>query len=116
MYRTVLDSQKKAEEFIRNSGLTIKARDVDKAARDFIISKGFESIPHSLGHGIGIDVHEKPSLSPKSKDTLKSGMVFTIEPGIYVKSFGGIRIEDMYLLKDRALEKITHSTSEIISL
>jgi Xaa-Pro aminopeptidase len=130
MYQTVLDAQKIAVETIHKSlipiksglilnhksNLEIKASDVDKAARQYIIDKGFESIPHSLGHGIGIDVHEKPSLSPKSKNILKSGMVFSIEPGIYLKGLGGVRIEDLYLLTDNVLEKITHSTSEIISL
>ncbi len=120
MYKTVLDAQNKAIEFI-NSQLSmvnsqLLARDVDKTARNYIIERGFPSIPHSLGHGIGIDVHEKPSLSPKSKNILRSSMIFSIEPGIYLNGYGGIRIEDLYLLTDKRLEKITYSTSEIISL
>jgi len=116
MYQTVLDAQRVAVEAIYKSNLKIKASDVDKTARQYIIDKGFEPIPHSLGHGIGIQVHEKPSLSPKSKSILKSGMVFSIEPGIYLNGYGGVRIEDLYLLTDKKLEKITHSTSGIISL
>ena len=58
-------------------------------------SQGFEKyFIHSTGHGIGLDIHEKPYISPKSKQTLKPGMVFTIEPGIYIKNKFGVRIED----------------------
>ena len=120
IYKTVLEAQRIAEKFINNqlsvTNNQLLARDVDKIAREYIISKNFPSIPHSLGHGIGIDVHEKPNLSPKSKSILKSGMIFSIEPGIYLEGFGGVRIEDLYLLTDTKLEKITHSTSNIISL
>lgn len=116
MYQTVLDAQRIAVEAIYKSNLKIKASDIDKAARQYIIDKGYEPIPHSLGHGIGIQVHEKPSLSPKSKSILKSGMIFSIEPGIYLNGYGGVRIEDLYLLTDKKLEKITHSTSKIIRL
>ncbi|MCL5435036.1 MAG: aminopeptidase P family protein, partial [Patescibacteria group bacterium] len=117
MYETVLNAQKLAIQQFNNSAINeIKASAVDKAAREYIIQKGYETIPHSLGHGVGIEVHEKPSLSPKSKSILKSGMVFSMEPGIYLSGWGGVRIEDLFLLKGNSLEKITHSTSEIISL
>jgi len=116
MYQTVLSAQKVAVEVINKSRLKIKASDVDKAAREYIIQQGYETIPHSLGHGIGIDVHEKPNLSPNSKSILKNGMIFSIEPGIYLNGYGGVRIEDLYLLTNKKLEKITHSTSKIISL
>lgn len=123
IYQTVLDAQRVAVETIHKSlilnhksNLKIKAGDIDKTARQYIIDRGFPSIPHSLGHGIGIDVHEKPSLAPKSKSILKSGMIFSIEPGIYLNGWGGVRIEDLFLLEDNSLKKITHSASEIISL
>ncbi len=120
IYQTVLKAQDKAVQFVNDKlsmvNSQLLARDVDKAARQYIIESGFPSIPHSLGHGVGIEVHEKPSLSPKSKSILKSGMVFSIEPGIYLDGFFGVRIENLYLLRDKTLEKITHSTSEIISL
>lgn len=123
MYKTVQQTQRKAEEFIRKSlilshrfNLKIKASEVDKISRKYITQEGFETIPHSLGHGIGLDVHEKPSLSPKSKSILKENTVFSIEPGIYINGYGGVRIEDLYLLTYGKLEKITHSTSKIISL
>jgi len=126
MYQTVLKAQQKAIEYIvthleggspkRSEGHdsfevdSIKASEVDKIARDYIVSQGFPTIPHSLGHGIGRKVHEPPKLSPKSKDTLKPGMVFTIEPGIYLPGFGGVRIEDVVLLEKpyRILTKSSH--------
>lgn len=120
MYETVINAQNNAVQFISGKLSMVNSqlltRDVDKTTRQYIIDKGYESIPHSLGHGIGIDVHERPSLSPKSKSILKTGMIFSIEPGIYLNGFGGVRIEDLFLLTDKRLEKITHSTSKIISL
>lgn len=114
IYHTVLAAQKVAVKTIRESNL--RTNDVDKSARQYIADKGFPTIPHSTGHGIGIDVHEPPSLSPKSKSRLKNGMIFSIEPGIYLNGWGGVRIEDLFLFEDNSLKKITHSTSEIISL
>lgn len=119
MYEVVLEAQQKAVDFLNDkikSGETIKASDVDKAARDYIISKGYPTIPHSLGHGIGLEVHEHPSLSPKSKEILKEGMVFSIEPGIYLPSKGGVRIEDLFVLERGGLRQITKSPKNIISV
>jgi len=94
------------------NGKIIKAKDVDKIARDYIKSVGFPDIPHSLGHGIGLEVHEHPNLSPKSKDILKEGMVFSIEPGIYIQGEGGVRIEDLFVLEKGVLRKLTHASVE----
>ncbi|MBL7158375.1 MAG: M24 family metallopeptidase [Candidatus Omnitrophica bacterium] len=70
-----------------------------KKAHDFLRKKGFgRNILHSLGHGIGKKVHESPKLSEKNRNILKKGMVITIEPGLYVKGKGGVRIEDMLLV------------------
>ena len=113
IYETVHKAQKLAESSV---GKNTKAFEIDKIARDYIESERFESIPHSLGHGIGLDVHEKPSLSPKSKDVLKPGMIFSIEPGVYLGNFGGVRIEDLYALTDKGLKKLTHSPSSIFYL
>lgn len=115
IYKTVLEAQRKSIELIKNyfndiyyySGL--KAKDVDKVARDYIIKRGFPNIPHSVGHGIGKRVHESFRLSPKSKTILKNGMVFTIEPGIYIKGYGGVRIEDTFVLKSGKLIQLTKS-------
>ncbi len=119
IYETVLEAQNKAINFINLSiknGKSIKAAEVDKMARDYILSKGYPSIPHSLGHGIGLDVHENPHLSPKSKEVLKEGMVFSIEPGIYIPGFGGVRIEDLYVFERGGLKQITTSPKNLIKL
>lgn len=112
IYETVLTAQQKAVDFIK-SHQDIKVSDIDQAAREYIISKGFPSIPHSLGHGVGLQVHEYPHLSPKSKEILKEGMVFSIEPGIYLPNFGGVRIEDLYVYQKNGLKKITNSSSQL---
>ncbi len=117
MYETVLTSQQKAVEFINaKKGQKIKASDVDKIARDYILKQGFPSIPHSLGHGIGLEVHEHPHLSPKSKELLEEGMVFSIEPGIYLIGEGGVRVEDLYVLQNSKILPLTHSNSDLIEL
>jgi len=121
MYETVLEAQQKAIQQFSNLSMRrpkeqVKASEIDKAAREYIISKGYKSIPHSLGHGIGIDVHEAPHLSPKSKDILKEGMVFSIEPGIYIPGFGGVRIEDLVTLEKNGPRLLTHSPRTLIEI
>ena len=120
IYNTVLESQKLAIKFLTSDGGPERSRrnssEVDRIARDYIISKGYKTIPHSLGHGIGIEAHESPRLSPKSKDILKEGMVFTIEPGIYLPNFGGVRIEDIVVLEKSGPRLLTKSTKEIIEI
>lgn len=120
MYKTVLDAQKKAIELLKSSIVngksSIKATDVDHVARKYITDNGFPAIPHSLGHGIGIEVHEQPRLSPKSKDTLKEGMVFSIEPGIYIPGYGGVRIEDLVILENSGIRVLTKSNRNLIKL
>jgi Xaa-Pro aminopeptidase len=117
IYRTVLEAQTRAIQQLSNLTIKqLKAYEVDKTAREHILSQGYPSIPHSLGHGIGLEVHEKPSLSPKSKDTLRIGMVFSIEPGIYLPGFGGIRIEDLVVMDKKGPQIITRANRELIEL
>lgn len=119
MYQTVLDSQNEASKFLQQQLKQkgkIFAREVDKVVRNFITAHGYPSIPHSLGHGIGLDVHEPPALSPKSKHELKTGMIFSIEPGIYLPDFGGVRIEDLFVIENNNLRQLTHSTKNLIEL
>jgi Xaa-Pro aminopeptidase len=119
IYTIVLKSQQKAIAYINEkikNNEKIKAIDVDRVAREYIISQGYPEFPHSLGHGIGIDVHEHPSLSMKSETILEPGMVFSIEPGIYLPDFMGVRIEDIVVLEKTGLQILTLSSKEIIVL
>ena len=119
IYEVVLKAQKRAVDFINSclkSGKEIKASMVDKVARDYITFRGYPPISHSLGHGIGLEVHEHPHLSPKSKDILREGMVFSIEPGIYLPDFGGIRIEDLFVLGKHGVKQITNSPKNLIEV
>ncbi len=112
IYRIVLEAQCKAIEATRPG---IPARNLDRVARNHIRQNGFgKYFSHSLGHGLGIEIHEPLRLSVKSKDVLNVGNVFTIEPGIYVKGFGGVRIEDDVVVRDSGCEVITKSPKELI--
>ena len=122
MYETVKQAQQKAIDYLttsdplRSEASERRASSADKAARDYIISKGYKSIPHGLGHGVGIDVHEAPHLSPKSEDILKEGMVSSIEPGIYIPKVGGVRIEDLVVLEKSGPRLLTHSAKNLIEI
>lgn len=114
VYEAVLQAQREAVNFLQKELRIInkdgiKASDVDKVAREYLVSKGYPSIPHSLGHGIGLDVHEAPRISPSSHDYLSEGMVFSIEPGVYLEGKFGVRIEDLYSIQDNKLIQLTHS-------
>jgi Xaa-Pro aminopeptidase len=105
VYEVVYQAQQLAIKAVR-AGERISR--IDRIARNYICDMGFgEFFGHALGHGIGKEVHEYPSLSPKNHDVLKEGMVFTVEPGIYIPGWGGVRIEDMVLVTDRGCEVLT---------
>jgi Xaa-Pro aminopeptidase len=92
VYDTVLEAHDRAIAAVR-PGISCKA--VDAVARNYIHDQGFgEFFGHGLGHGVGLAIHEKPVISPRSDVIIEEGMVFTIEPGIYIPGFGGVRIED----------------------
>lgn len=119
MYETVLEAQQRSIDYLTNhynDTYHCSAKDVDNTARKFIESKGYPTIPHSVGHGIGIDVHEAPHLSPKSKDILREGMAFSIEPGIYVPNFCGIRIEDLVVLEKDKPRLLTKSPRFLLTI
>jgi Xaa-Pro aminopeptidase len=95
----------------------ILCKDVDSAARTMIRDAGHgEHFGHGTGHGIGLMVHEGPSLSPLSKDRLAPDMVFTVEPGVYIPDWGGVRIEDMVLLTEKGAKVLTSLPRELDGL
>ncbi|MDA8088249.1 MAG: Xaa-Pro peptidase family protein [Nitrospiraceae bacterium] len=116
IYRTVFQARSEAVAFVtkaysKGDGGGKRPKDIDNSARYVIKQAGYgEYFGHSLGHGIGLEVHEQPGVSPRPglNKPLARGTVFTIEPGIYVPGLGGVRIEDMvYLAEDRP-EVLTH--------
>lgn len=112
IYDIVMKAQEAALEGIV-SGMS--GFDADKIARDIIALNGYkDAFGHSLGHGVGIEIHEEPRLSAKSEDILEDGMVFSVEPGIYVEGLGGVRIEDMVVLVDGKIRNFTTSPKDII--
>ena len=108
VYDTVLRAQLLSEETVE-PGMT--GAECDAIARDVIAEAGYgDNFGHSLGHGVGLAVHELPRVGPNAEDVLEDGMVFTIEPGIYLSGWGGVRIEDMVVLDNgraRVLSKAT---------
>lgn len=114
IYEVVLKSQMTALETIK-PGMT--GKEADKIARDIIEEAGYgEQFGHSLGHGIGLEVHEGPGLSHASDITLVPNMCVTLEPGIYVEGLGGVRIEDDVLVTESGLKRFTQSTKDLIIL
>jgi len=114
IYETVYKAQKLVIESTKEN---IKTRDLDKVARDFITKNGFgEYFSHSLGHGVGLGIHEKPNISKKDNNCLKTGMVFTIEPGIYIPDYQGVRIEDTIALEGDTPTLLTNSKRELMVL
>nr|MBA2463258.1 M24 family metallopeptidase [Actinomycetota bacterium] len=95
----------------------VGGREADAAARDVIAAAGWgEQFGHGLGHGIGLDVHEAPTLRPESTDELESGNVVSCEPGIYLPGIGGVRIEDMLLVTDGGCERLTQAGKELVTV
>lgn len=112
IYQTVLQSQTQAVEFLTSrikKGESVTAEEVDQIATNVIKMNGFDPYSHALGHGIGLQVHESPVISSFNKRELVEGMVFSIEPGIYLPGFGGVRIEDLYLIEKRGVRQLTKS-------
>ena len=105
IYEIVMEAQERAFQKIREGA---KAKQVDAAARGYISKEGFgDNFGHGLGHGVGLAVHEPPTLNSVSKEILKAGNVVTDEPGVYIISYGGVRIEDTVLVKKDGAERLT---------
>ena len=112
IYNIVLRAQKAASNAIK-SGKT--AKEVDAVARDIITNAGFgDNFGHGLGHGVGLEIHEKPGLSPNDESILEVGMAVTVEPGIYIPKWGGVRIEDTVVVTKDGCKVLTNSTKELL--
>lgn len=111
IYDIVLEAQKTAIKKIKNG---VCAFNIDKCARDIIDGHGYgEYFVHGTGHGVGLEIHEKPHLNKKSKEVLESGMIVTVEPGIYIPNDLGVRIEDMLLVIDDGCINLTKSAKNL---
>ncbi len=114
IYNVVLEAQQKA---IDNLKAGLMAKEADLLARSLIEEKGYgKYFTHSLGHGVGLEIHEAPSLSFKKEEILKERVIVTVEPGIYIPDFSGVRIEDMVLLKEDGVINLTKSPKYLIEL
>lgn len=114
VYAGVLAAQLEAIRAVR-AGAT--AASVDRAARQRLRQQGWgRYFAHSTGHGVGLEVHEAPRLAATSKETLAAGQVITIEPGVYIPGWGGVRIEDVVLVTERGAEVLTPTPKELLEL
>lgn len=113
-YELVLKAQNEALTKIKPGMMACEA---DELVRQVLRPKGFEEkFLHSSGHGVGLEIHENFTLSPKDKTVLTPGMVFTVEPGLYFSDWGGIRIEDLMLMEINGAKSLSHSPVEMIVL
>jgi Xaa-Pro aminopeptidase len=111
MYQTVLKANKAAIAAVK-AGVSTKV--VDRVARDVVAAAGYgEYFNHGTGHALGIDIHEYPRLNPFTDVLLETNMVITIEPGIYIEGVGGVRIEDVVVVKENGCEVLTKLNKEL---
>ncbi len=116
--RQVYAGVKEAQQLVLDKlkvGMT--GAEADAVAREYFLAIGMaDKFSHNLGHGLGLEVHEGPSLGPKNKKPLEKNMVFTVEPGLYFEGFGGVRIEDMVVMRENGVEVLTNSSKELIEI
>jgi Xaa-Pro aminopeptidase len=114
LYDLVLKAQRRA---VSKARAKMRACDLDKSARDVIKRAGYAKyFGHGLGHGIGLVVHDNPAVNPTNQLHLEPGMVITIEPGVYLPNWGGVRIEDDILITPRGCQNLTKSEKDLIEL
>ena len=107
IYRLVEEAQAQAMRAIAPG---VKASLIDARAREYLRERGWgDYFGHSLGHGVGLEIHELPGIGSQSTEVLREGMVFTVEPGLYLPGWGGIRIEDMVEVTESGYQRLTHS-------
>jgi Xaa-Pro aminopeptidase len=112
LYNTVLEAHKRACNSIRPG---VESAVIDAAARDYIDSMGYdEFFGHGTGHGVGLEVHEKPVVSWRNSEIIKKNMIFTVEPGIYLPGFGGVRIEDMVVVNKNGAESMNALSKKLL--
>ena len=109
VYKTVLKSQETAEKKIKAG---VKGKRADAFARTVVAKSEFPPFEHGLGHGVGLAVHESPRASKLSKDIYRPNMTLTIEPGIYIAGWGGVRIEDLVVIREDAVEILSQASKE----
>jgi len=111
IYHIVKEAQEEAFQALRVGS---EAREIDRVARRVIREAGYgEYFVHGLGHGVGLEAHEPPTLNPQSKEGLEEGNVVTIEPGLYLRGFGGIRLEDTVLVESGKTERLTRGSNSL---
>jgi len=114
VYDIVLNAQKKASDAVKAGEM---CKSVDMVAREFIKENGYgQYFAHSLGHGVGLEIHESPNLSPKSEGVLEEGNIVTVEPGIYIPGKFGVRIENTMIVRENFGENLQKSSKELIIL
>ncbi|MCX8033817.1 MAG: aminopeptidase P family protein [Thermodesulfovibrio sp.] len=111
IYNTVNHARAQAISSISKG---IKAKKIDVKARNLIKHSGYgKNFRHATGHGVGMEIHEFPKINMQSEEIIQPGMVFTIEPGIYIEGFGGVRIEDMVVVRDNSTEILTTLSTDL---
>ena len=114
IYQIVKDAHDSAIDAVRPGA---RFKDIDSAAREYITKKGYgDYFGHGLGHGVGLDIHEKPVVSFRSEDVVLEGMVFTIEPGIYLPGWGGVRIEDLVVATSDGCRLLSRVPKDLLIL
>ena len=114
LYTVVSEAQRRAVAALR-PGASVK--DVDAAARGYLAERGYaDKFTHGLGHGLGLETHESPAVRSNSEDVIRAGMVLTIEPGVYVPGFGGVRIEDDILVTADGAEVLSERVPRELEL
>ena len=112
VYFSVLDAQMAAIEAVRAG---VFCREIDQAARTCLKRHGLDSyFAHSTGHGLGLEVHEAPGVGSKSDEVLVENMVITVEPGVYIPGWGGVRIEDVVVVRENGCEVLTKAEKDLL--